>query len=152
MERFQLIQNHLRPNLVASPSSKSDDDIVICGAVRTPLTKAKKGPLRDTPSEIVVSHVIKALQQRTGVDLSKIEDITFGNVLQTGSSFHPARIGQFLADVPYTVPIVTTNRLCSSGLEACAQIAAKIKAGIIDIGIAGGFENMSRWNLGGMFD
>lgn len=52
-------------------------------------------------------------------------------------------MGQFLAGIPETTPMSVINRFCSSGLEATSIIAAKIKSGIIDVGIAGGVENMT---------
>jgi acetyl-CoA acyltransferase 1 len=149
MQRIQLIQSHLVQNKT-STGQKSDDDVVICGAVRTPLTRASKGPLKDTPSELVVAHVLKALMERTKVKPGDIQDIVFGNVLQSGSANFPGRMGQFLANIPYDVPFMTLNRLCSSGLEACASIAAKIKAGVIDIGVGGGVENMTVWKMGNL--
>ena len=56
-------------------------------------------------------------------------------------------MAMFLAGFPDTVPITAINRLCSSGLESCAIIASKIKAGIIDIGIGGGVESMSFYKM-----
>ena len=53
----------------------------------------------------------------------------------------------FLAGFPDTTPIVAINRLCSSGLESCAIIAAKIKSGVIDVGIGGGVESMSLYSM-----
>jgi acetyl-CoA acyltransferase 1 len=150
MQRIQLISSHLSQNKTSSTGQKSDDDVVICGAVRTPLTRAVKGPLKDTPSELVVAHVLKALLQRTKANPKDIQDIVFGNVLQAGSANFPGRMGQFLADIPYEVPFMTLNRLCSSGLEACASVAAKIKAGVIDIGVGGGVENMTNWKMGNL--
>ena len=55
----------------------------------------------------------------------------------------------FLADYPDTTSIVAVNRLCSSGLEACAIIASKIKAGVIDIGVGAGVESMSLYDMNG---
>jgi len=147
MQRLELIRGHLKENKTASLPPKSPDDVVICAAIRTPLTRARRGPLKDTPGEILTAHVIKAIQEKTGLKYEDLGDITFGNVLQGGSANFPTRIGQFLAGVPYTVPLVTINRLCSSGLEACAQIASKIKAGMIDVGLAGGHENMTQFTM-----
>lgn len=53
----------------------------------------------------------------------------------------------FLAGFPDTTTLVSINRLCSSGLEACAIIASKIKAGVIDVGIGAGVENMSMFDM-----
>lgn len=147
MERLQLIHSQLVQNKTANLPKKSGDDIVICGAVRTPLTKSRKGGLKDTPSERLIAECMKALFKRTGLDPKHIQDITLGNVLQPGSGFMVARMAQFLAGVPYDTPIHTVNRLCSSGLEAIAQIAGKIRMGYIDVGLAGGFENMSQFEM-----
>lgn len=56
-------------------------------------------------------------------------------------------MGAFLAGIPDTTPIVSINRLCSSGLEACGIIASKITAGVIDIGIGSGVESMSLYDM-----
>lgn len=147
MERLQLVHNQIVQNKTASISTKSADDIVICGALRTPLTKSRKGGLKDTPSERLIAECMKALFKKTGLDPKHLQDITLGNVLQPGSGFMVARMAQVLAGVPYDVPIHTVNRLCASGLEAIAQVASKIRMGYIDIGLAGGFENMSQFEM-----
>jgi acetyl-CoA acyltransferase 1 len=147
MQRLELIHNHLKPNKTANLPKKSGDDIVICAALRSPLTKAKRGGLRDTPSERLIAELMKAVFKQTGLDPKNLQDITLGNVLQPGSGFIIARMAQFLAGVPHDVPINTTNRLCSSGLEAIAQVASKIRMGYLDIGLAGGFENMTHYDM-----
>ena len=63
-----------------------------------------------------------------------------GNVLAPGAGATSVRMGMFLAGYPDTVPSVTVDRLCSSGLEAVSIIATKIKSGLINIGIGGGVE------------
>ena len=77
----------------------------------------------------------------------KIEDIIVGNVLQPGAGLYSARIGQLFASVKHHVPITTLNRFCSSGLEAIAMVAAKIKAGQINCGIGAGMENMTFFEM-----
>jgi acetyl-CoA acyltransferase 1 len=146
MERISQIKNHLKPNQTGLPK-KSGDDVVICSAVRTALTKSKRGGLKDTPSERLIAEVLKEAIKRAKVDPTKIEDITIGNVMQPGSGFMISRMAQFLAGIPYETSISTCNRLCSSGLEACSNIAAKIRDGYIGLGIAGGFENMSHLEM-----
>lgn len=61
-------------------------------------------------------------------------------------------MAQFLAGFPDTTSIMVVNRLCSSGLEACATIAAKIKMGVIDIGIGSGVESMSLYDMNASLD
>lgn len=70
-----------------------------------------------------------------------------GNNLQPGAGEITARMAMFLAGYPDTTSIIAVNRLCSSGLEACSIIAAKIKAGVIDIGIGSGTESMSLYDM-----
>lgn len=104
----------------------TEDDVVIIDACRTPLTKANKGLLKDTAPEIMVQHVLEAIVARTGIKKDLVDDIIFGNVLQTGAGFFTDRMAQFLAGFPHTTSIASLNRLCSSGLEACAVVAGKI--------------------------
>ena len=112
-----------------SPLVKSPEDVVICAAFRTPLTKAGKGLLKDTAPEILLKHVFEALLKKTKIEPKKIEDVICGNVLQNGSGAFPTRMAMFLAGLPETSCCSSVNRLCSSGLEACAIVAGKIKAG-----------------------
>lgn len=121
----------------------SADDVVICSAVRTPITKAKKGGFKDCLAEDLLAAVLKESIKRTGLDPAKIGDIAVGNVLPPGGGATVARMAQLFAGIPNTVPINTVNRQCSSGLTACAQIANEIKAGEIDIGIGAGVEHMT---------
>jgi len=87
--------------------------------------------------------VFRGLLERTKVDPKLIEDICIGNVLQVGAGALTTRMGQFLAGIPETTSMSVINRFCSSGLESNSIIAAKIRSGIIDIGIAGGVEQMT---------
>ena len=75
------------------------------------------------------------------------QDIAVGNNLQPGAGEIPNRMAMFLAGFPDTTSVVAINRLCSSGLEACAIIASKIKAGVIDVGIGSGVETMSLYDM-----
>jgi len=147
MERLSTLANHLSANNTSCPVNKKADDVVICAALRTPLTKANRGGLKDTAPETLVAHVIKAVCEQAKLNPKDIQDIAIGNVSQPGAGLYTSRIGQFLAGFPETVPIHSVNRLCSSGLEAVAQIASKIRVGIIDIGIAGGVEQMSQYDM-----
>lgn len=134
----------LSPQATAAGFSKSPDDIVIVSALRTPITKARKGGFKDTYVEELLATVIKATIDRTKIDPAILGDIAVGTVLGNGSQrANEARIAGFLAGVPETVPIHTINRQCSSGLQAVAHVAANIKAGYYDIGLATGVESMS---------
>jgi len=163
MDRLQRITHHVVASssapLKVSPTSssmssaaKSDDDVVICCAVRSPVGKANRGGLKDTPCEDLLGQLFAAIVDRTKVDAKTIGDVQIGNVLQPGGGAMTSRMGQFLGGLPFDVPLAAVNRQCSSGLQAVANIASSIKAGVIDIGIAGGVESMSMYPMGsGMY-
>jgi len=135
-----------------SGSSKSNDDVVICCAVRTAIGKAAKGSLKDTPCEDMLAPLFKAVLERTKVNPKKIGDCQIGNVLQPTAGAATSRMAMFLGDLPYDVPCAAVNRQCSSGLQAVANIAASIKSGVIDVGLAGGVESMSMYTMGSGID
>jgi acetyl-CoA acyltransferase 1 len=132
---------------VQKTNQKCPNDVVIVAAVRTPLTKAKRGPLKDTAPEYLLSVALRGVVERSGIDPKLVQDIAVGNTLQPGGGAMTARMAEFLAGFPDTTTIMAVNRLCSSGLEACATIASKINAGIIDIGIGSGVESMSCYDM-----
>jgi len=131
--------NHLAPQ----PTAASDDDVVICAAYRTPITKARKGGFKDTTPDALLAAVLKGTVERSGVDATKIGDVVVGNVLQGGAGALTSRMAGFVAGIPEDVPLVAINRQCSSGLQAVANVAASIKAGFYDIGIGAGVESMT---------
>jgi acetyl-CoA acyltransferase 1 len=164
--RQQVLLGHLRPEAVgaqrenggiaaaacmAEPEPQRgqkfndfDDDVVIVAAYRTALTKARRGGFKDTPADDLLAPVFRAVLERTGVDPAEVGDICVGTVMAPGSwRAMECRMAQFYAGIPDTVPIRTVNRQCSSGLQAIADIAAAIRAGFIEIGIAAGVETMS---------
>ena len=147
MERIHSISKHVSNKTKAGPTIKSPDDVVICCAVRTALTRSKRGPLKDTPPELLLTPLLKAIVERTKIDPKNIQDVIIGNVLQSGAGVYTSRISQYLAGWPDEVTTLAVNRLCSSGLESVCTIAAKIIAGIIDVGIGGGVENMSMYDM-----
>jgi len=151
--RIQNIANQLQaglaqPQLSAVPTAaaaKSDDDVVIVAALRTAITKAKSGPFAQAYVEELLAPVLKAVVQKAGIDPAQVQDVIVGTVLGNGSQrANEARMAQFFAGFPDTVPIHTVNRQCSSGLQALAHVAANIKAGNYDVGIAAGVETMSQ--------
>jgi acetyl-CoA acyltransferase 1 len=143
------------PGLAAHPTSAGDsaayerrpaslDDVVIVSACRTPLCKAKRGGLRDTPADDLVAVVLKETLRRTGVEPEAVGDVVLGSVLGPSSQrANECRMAMFYAGFPNTVPVHTLNRQCSSGLQAIASVAAAIRAGFYTVGIAGGVESMS---------
>ncbi|KAL7748868.1 3-ketoacyl-CoA thiolase with broad chain length specificity [Sorochytrium milnesiophthora] len=131
---------------LAQPSihTKSPSDVVIVSALRTPLTRAKKGGLRDLHAEDLLAAVLKATIERTRLDPKLVQDIQVGNVLPSGGGATVARMAALYAGLPDTTAVATVNRQCSSGLQAVATIAHEIQAGQIDIGIGAGVECMTR--------
>lgn len=140
------------PTAAMSAAEKSDEDVVICCALRTAVAKAKRGGFKDTPSEDMLKPLFRAVIEQTRVDPKAIGDVQIGNVNQPGAGAAGSRMAMFLADMPFEVPVSAVNRQCSSGLQAVANIAANIKAGIIDVGLAGGVESMSLNSMGDGFD
>merc|ERR1740121_1368264 len=145
----------LKPVATASAMSaaeKSEDDVVICAAVRTAVAKANKGGFKDTPVEDMLAPLFKEITKRTKVNAKDIGEIQSGNVSQPGAGAVTARMAQFMGDVGYEAPLSTVNRQCSSGLQAVANIASTIKAGVVDVGIAGGVESMTMYNMASSVD
>ncbi|KAG8942469.1 3-ketoacyl-CoA thiolase with broad chain length specificity [Tulasnella sp. 424] len=122
---------------------KHDDDVVIVSALRTAVTKGRKGGFKDTQPEEMLAAVLKAVYTSVKLDPKLIEDIAVGNVLPPGGGASAARMAALYAGIPNSTAINTLNRQCSSGLAACNQIANQIRAGEIDIGIGAGVESMT---------
>ncbi|KAF8624195.1 hypothetical protein AX17_007184 [Amanita inopinata Kibby_2008] len=123
---------------------KHDDDVVIVSAIRSAITKGRKGGFKDTNPELILSHVLRAVYERIRLDPKLIEDVAVGNVLPPGGGANAARMAALHAGIPNTSSINTVNRQCSSGLTAINQIANEIRAGQIDIGIGAGVESMTK--------
>ncbi len=120
------------------------NDVVIVDAVRTPIGRFQGG-LASVRADDLAAHAIQALLQRTGVDPRLVEDVFFGCANQAGEdNRNVARMALLLAGLPQSVPGVTLNRLCASGLEAVNQAARAAAVGDGTVFIAGGVENMSR--------
>lgn len=124
--------------------AKHDDDVVICGALRSAVTKAKKGGLAQCAPEEMLGNVLKALLAQTKVDPKLIEDVAIGNVLPPGGGATSARQATLWAGIPNTAAVNTVNRQCSSGLATVNQIANEIVTGQISVGVAGGVESMTQ--------
>ncbi|KAI9224680.1 Thiolase, N-terminal domain-containing protein [Blastocladiella britannica] len=138
--RVQQLASH-----IAQPSvhTKSPHDVVIVSALRTPITRARKGGFKDTHPEELLAAVLKATIDQTKIDPKLVQDIQVGNVLPPGGGATVARMAALYAGFPDTTALATVNRQCSSGLQACASIAHAIQVGMIDIGIGAGVESMT---------
>ncbi len=123
----------------------STRDVYIVDAVRTPIGRYN-GALAPVRPDDLAAHVIRELLARTpGLDHSRIEDVYFGNANGAGEeNRNVARMAGLLAGLPTSVPGVTVNRLCASGLEAVIQAARAIACGDAHIVLAGGVESMTR--------
>ncbi|HEY6995766.1 MAG TPA: 3-oxoadipyl-CoA thiolase [Xanthobacteraceae bacterium] len=120
-------------------------DVFICDAVRTPIGRFG-GSLAKVRADDLAAVPIKALMKRnTHVDWEKLDDVYYGCANQAGEdNRNVARMVLLLAGLPGSVPGVTLNRLCASGLEAVGTAARAIRGGEIDFAIAGGVESMTR--------
>jgi len=150
LNRLSLIRKHILSNQCLNrkyTSQKSDDDVVIVSALRTPMCKAGKGSLKDTNTEIMIQAVLKETLNRNNLKPNVVQEIVFGNVMLPGSALYQSRMAQFLSDFPAETTLMTVNRLCSSGLQAVMEVVNQINANQIDIGIAGGVESMSQSNM-----
>lgn len=124
------------------------DAVFICDALRTPIGRYG-GALSSVRPDDLAAHVIKALLERNKTLAAEapdaIDDVVLGCANQAGEdNRNVARMAALLAGVPETVPGVTVNRLCASGLEAVGYAARAICAGEADVVIAGGVESMTR--------
>ena len=117
-------------------------DVVIVSACRTAIG-AFGGTLRDSNAVIIGSATMKAAVQRAGIDPALIDDIRFGCCIEPTDACNISRVSALTAGLPETVPAVTINRVCISGMEAVISGMAMIQAGMADVILAGGVEHMS---------
>src|SRR5678816_3900936 len=120
-------------------------DVFICDAVRTPIGRYG-GALAKVRTDDLAAVPLKALVKRNpGVDWSRLDEVYFGCANQAGEdNRNVARMALLLAGLPDSIPGLTDNRLCASGLEAVGTAARAIRAGEMDFAIAGGVESMTR--------
>src|ERR1044071_9661786 len=115
---------------------------VIVSACRTPIGKYLGG-LSPLPAPKLGALVIREAVRRAGVDAAAIDEVIMGNVLQGGVGQAPARQAAIHAGLPGTIPSLTINKVCGSGLKAVMLAAQAIKAGDAQAVVAGGMESMS---------
>jgi len=117
-------------------------DVVIVSACRTAIG-AFGGTLRDLDAAHLASVTMKEAVKRAGIEPDVIEDVRYGCCLEPHDTLNVARVGALLAGIPETIPAVTINRVCISGMEAVISGMAMIQAGMADTILAGGVEHMS---------
>ena len=119
-------------------------DVVICAPLRTPIGRFMGG-LSAVRADDLLAHSFSAVLSATGIDPAQIDDVFAGCANQAGEdNRNVARMSLLLAGVPQSVPGVTVNRLCASGLEAVNQAFRAARCGDGDLFLVGGVESMSR--------
>jgi acetyl-CoA acyltransferase len=126
-------------------------EAVIVSAVRTPVGRAYKGTLRATRPDDLAALVIKeAIARVPGLAASEIDDVILGCAMPEGEQgMNVARIAALRAGLPVETSAMTINRFCSSGLQAIALAAERVRGGGADVIVAGGTESMSMVPMGG---
>src|SRR5947207_9921226 len=126
-------------------------EAVIVSAVRTPVGRANKGSLRTTrPDDLAALAIREALGRVAGIDPKEIDDVILGCAMPEGEQgMNVARIAALRAGLPVETSAMTINRFCSSGLQAIALAAERIRAGGAEVIIAGGTESMTMIPMGG---
>lgn len=117
-------------------------EVVVVSAVRSPIGTFG-GSLKDLQAPELSAQVMKAAIERAGIDPHNIGDVRWGNCLEPPKALNIARVSALLADIPFTVPAVTINRVCTSAMDAIVSGALQIETGFTDIILAGGVESMS---------
>ena len=116
--------------------------VIVAGA-RTPIGRFG-GAFRDVPAVRLGAHAIRAALARAGVSGDRVDYVIMGQVLQAGEGQITARQAAVQAGIPREVPALTINKVCLSGLNAVALADQLIRAGEVDVVVAGGMESMSR--------
>jgi acetyl-CoA acyltransferase len=131
--------------------TKQIADAYIVAATRTPVGKAPRGMFKSTRPDDMLAHVLQSVvSQCPGLDQAGIDDVIVGCAMpEAEQGMNVARIGLLLAGFPNTVSGMTINRFCSSGVQAVALAADRIRLGEADVMIAAGTESMSMVPMGG---
>jgi acetyl-CoA acyltransferase len=126
------------------------NEAVIVSTVRTPVGRGQKGTLTNTRADDLAALVLKESVSRAGIDAALVEDVYLGCAMPEGSQgLNFARLAGLQAGLPDSVPGVTINRFCASGLQTIAMAAQAVRSGMNDVLIAGGAESMSMVPMSG---
>ncbi|RTL43335.1 MAG: thiolase family protein [Burkholderiales bacterium] len=120
-----------------------DNDIVIASPVRTAIGSFG-GSLKDIDAASLGAHAIAASIRRAGIQADRIDSVVMGNVVQAGNGMNVARQAALRGGLTVATPALTVNRVCGSGAQAVASAYGEIRAGLADVVVAGGLENMDR--------
>src|SRR3984893_4153584 len=115
--------------------------IVLAAPVRTAIGTFG-GSLKDMPAPDLGAVALGAAVERAGLKPEEIGTVVMGNVIQAGAKMNPGRQAAIRAGLPVYVPAMTVNRVCGSGAQAIVSAAHEIMSGAVDVGVAGGMENM----------
>ena len=131
--------------------TKQVQDAYIVAAIRTPVGKAPRGMFRNVRPDDLLAHALgAALTKCPGLDAAEVGDVIVGCAMpEAEQGMNVARIALLLAGFPNSVPGMTVNRFCSSGVQAVALAADRIRLGEADVMIAAGAESMSMVPMGG---
>ncbi|MCL0065514.1 acetyl-CoA C-acyltransferase [Dehalococcoidia bacterium] len=126
-------------------------EAVIVSAVRTAIGRAPKGTLRNTRPEYTATEVVKeAIKRAKGLKSEDIDDLVIGCAFpEAEAGMNLGRVVALKAGLPHSVPGITVNRFCASGLEAIAIASQRVICGVADIVVAGGVDHMSVVPIGG---
>lgn len=126
-------------------------EVVIAASYRSACGRAHKGTLALTrPDELLAQIIVGVLERVPQIKPEMIDDVVIGCAMPEGEQgMNIARCSAMLAGLPQEVPAITTNRFCSSGLQAIATAAHQVAFGEIDIALAGGVESMTMVPMGG---
>lgn len=126
-------------------------NVYVVDVLRTPVGKAPRGVFKNTLPDDLLAHVTRELISRyPSVDWEAIGDVVIGCAMpEAEQGMNIARIASLLAGVPQSVPAMTLNRFCSSGIQSIATAASTIRQGDMHLALAGGVESMSKVPLGG---
>ncbi|MEY8566382.1 acetyl-CoA C-acyltransferase [Corynebacterium sp.] len=119
-------------------------EAVVVSTARTPIGRAYKGAFRDTQGQELAGHAVAAAVERAGLDPSEVEEVILGCAMQEGSTgYNVARQAALRAGLPVTVPGMTVDRQCASGLMAVATAAKEIMVDGLQVAVGGGVESIS---------
>ncbi|MGB3455548.1 MAG: acetyl-CoA C-acyltransferase, partial [Litorimonas sp.] len=118
-------------------------EAVLVSTARTPIGRAYRGAFNATPSPSLAGHCIDHAVKRAGIEGAEVEDVVMGCALQQGVQVTVGRNAVLASSLPVTVPAMSVDRQCSSGMVAIGIAARKIMCGEMDIAIGGGVDSIS---------
>lgn len=118
-------------------------EAVLVSTARTPIGRAYRGAFNATPAPSLAAHCINHAVKRSGIDGAEVDDVVMGCALQQGVQVTIGRNAVLASDLPVTVPAMSVDRQCSSGMVAIGIAARKIMCGDADVAIGGGVDSIS---------